>query len=86
MNENLKILRYSIPFITNAQHNRNMAIKCLKANLTPQQIVNRYPKVFKLVDGKLSQIYDSIYQGSEIKETKYTILESDVKEFIKENK
>jgi len=84
MNEdNLKVLHESTPFIPNAQYNRKMAIKCFEAGKTPQQIAERYPKVFKCVEGKLAQIYDSIYKDTGIKETKYTILESDVKQFLK---
>lgn len=47
------------PIFTNAQKNRDYAMQAFKAGLTPKQIADEWPEVFKLSpDGKLGQKYD----------------------------
>lgn len=80
--KNLKKLSYPTPIITNAHHNRNIAIKCFEAGKTPKEIADQFPEVFEIKEGKLSQIYDSIYPDTGIKETKYMITDVAVVCFI----
>ena len=78
----LKTLHCS-PAHSNASINRDLAIRCLKAGMTPQQIATEWPKVWRCdAAGKLGQIYDSQFEGSEIKETRYTITRESVDKAI----
>ncbi len=78
----LKTLHYAPPIITNAQHNRDMVVKCFKAGKTPKQIAEHFPKVFRCdADGLLGQIYDSEYGNTGIYETKYMITDVSVVSF-----
>lgn len=73
------------PFMTNAQQNRNSAMRMFKAGMTPRQIAKEFGRVFKVEveDGtpKLGQKYDSIYPDGR-KETKFTINRGAVSEAI----
>jgi hypothetical protein len=68
------------PVFTNACRNRQAAIDCLLAGMNATDIVDEWPLVWRLADdGKLSQIYDSIYHDGR-EETCYTM--AAVKEVI----
>ena len=59
------------PVFTNAYCNRQAACDCLQAGMSTTDIVAEWPLVWRLTDdGKLSQIYDSIYEDGR-KETCY---------------
>lgn len=75
------------PLITNAHVNRGHALTCLKAGLTPAQIVDEWPEVWRLTDGKLSQIYDyELADGSGRYETNRMITRESVKAAIRRHK
>lgn len=57
---------------TNSMHNRNQAIRLLKAGFTVKQICDEFPLVWFLEDGKLAQIYDNILSDGR-KETKVSM-------------
>lgn len=77
------------PLRTNASINREMAMRCFKAGMTPRQIAAEWPKVFRCIvehDREvLSQTYDSEYDGDR-KETRYTILRESVDAAILKHK
>jgi len=69
--EPVKRLPYAAGIVTNASYNRSQALECFEAGATPAQIAEHWPAVWKLSpDGKLSQIYDSVYPDGR-KETAY---------------
>lgn len=77
----------------NASINRDHAYRCLKAGMTPDQIADEWPKVWKLTEGKLSQKYDSVIAGTQtaecpegLMETRYTILKDSVDKAIRKHK
>ncbi len=80
----LKKLHYTSDF-TNANHNRNMACKAHAAGMSPAQIAEEWPLVWKLSDGKLAQIYDSELSDGR-KETRYSITLDSVQKAIKRHK
>ena len=74
---------------TNAQINREAAVKCRKAGMSLREIAKAFPKVWKIVeeDGKecLSQKYHGAYTLEDgRKETNVMILPSAVEEAIAE--
>lgn len=82
----LKIL-YEKPLITNAHCNRKACMKAYSAGMTLAQIAAEWPEVWELdSDGKIGQKYDSIFYGTDLKETKYRITDSSVKTAIKRHK
>jgi hypothetical protein len=59
---------------SNASVNRSMAMKALKAGMTPEEIHTEWPRIWSLSDGKLAQIYDSEFASHPgVYETKYTM-------------
>jgi hypothetical protein len=49
------------PLTSNAAHNRSMAARAFQGGMTAAEIARAWPRVWKLVDGKLAQIYDSYF-------------------------
>jgi hypothetical protein len=78
------------PLHSNAGLNRDSALRCLKAGMTPQEIADEWPKVWRCIDGKLSQIYDSEFcddRGNRTGrfETKYTVTKASVDKAIRQH-
>jgi uncharacterized protein (DUF433 family) len=78
--QGLPIIHAGSPIMTNAHLNRQAALKCFQAGMTPQQIAASWPEVWRCdADGKLSQIYDyELADGSERLETNRRILDKSV--------
>lgn len=75
------------PLFTNASINRNRAVKCFEAGMTPDDIASAWPEVFKATTehGRrvLGQRYDyELADGSGRKETNRLITESSMREVI----
>jgi hypothetical protein len=72
------------PLVTNAAHNRSMALECWQAGMTSQQIAVEWPEVWKLdAEGKLAQRYDyELADGSGRFETRRLITRESVKAAI----
>lgn len=78
------------PLITNASLNRAQALKCFKAGMTIQQIVDEWPKVFEITveDGqpRIGQKYDyELADGSGRFETNRLITNDSVVRAIAEH-
>lgn len=86
--DKLPIVHAGSPLRTNAQINREHAVKMFKAGMTPQEIARAFPEVFKLdKEGKLGQKYDyELGDGSGRYETKRMITSDAVKAAIKKHK
>lgn len=80
----LKKIHAGSPLVTNASLNRDAAMKCFKAGLTPAQIAAEWPEVWKLdQDGKIGQRYDyELADGSGRYETNRRITEESVEQAI----
>jgi hypothetical protein len=78
----LRVLNYSVPLFTNAHVNRERAMEMFKAGMPPEAIAKEFGAVFFSSDGKLGQKYDSIYRGTEIKETRFMITSEATKKAI----
>lgn len=70
----MQVLRCAVPWMTNAQHNRQQAIRLFEAGFTGREISAEFPLVFYAdAEGLIGQRYDSIYAGTNVKETRYMI-------------
>jgi hypothetical protein len=86
--DKLPIVHAGSPLRTNAQINREHAMKMFKAGMTPKDIARAFPEVFKLdSEGKLGQKYDyELGDGSGRYETKRMITADAVKAAISKHK
>jgi len=80
----LKKVHAGSPLHTNASRNRQSAVDCFKAGMTPAQIAEAFPEVWRLdADGRLSQRYDyELADGSGRYETRYLITRTAVRDAI----
>lgn len=84
----LPIKHAGSPLKTNASINRDHAVRMFNAGMTPRDIANAFPAVFKVTDGdKLGQKYDyELGDGSGRLETSRLILKSAVDDAIRKFK
>lgn len=85
MSRKLRELPGDGPLQTNASLNRAHAVRMFEAGMTPAEIAAEFPVVFTCQDGQLGQKYDSVYRGSQRKETRFLVASAAVDAAIEQS-